>query len=35
MESLKVNIANWENELEDYVKITGEVMDPKTKIPCL
>ena len=35
MENLKVAIATWENELEEYMKTTGEAMDSKTKISCI
>ena len=35
LDGLKVGIATWENDLEEYLRNTGEKMDPKTKIACL
>ncbi len=30
-----MNIANWENDLQEYTRNTKEIMDPKTKVSCL
>ncbi len=35
LDDLKVGIATWENNLEEYVRNTGEKMDLKTKTSCL
>ncbi len=32
LENLQTGIANWENDLEEYARNTGELMDGKTKI---